>query len=276
MQLSAIDIPGGVRLHYLEEGHGDTVVLLHGGMGDCWSWPLQMAALTRRFRVLAYSRRYNFPNKNAVVDCAYSCRIDAHDLNQLLNGLSCRRAHLVGTSYGALTALHYALRRPEAVSSLTLVEPPVLGWVEELDGGAEATQAFLGGVWRAAGFSFKQGESRAAMRRLCDGMRGAGHFELLSDEAVSCLMRNSLAMEKLVLSTDPFPELLPSEASRLKVPVLLVTGQETVALHRLCHIAASKVLFGARQAIIPRAGHAPASENPTDFNQVLAALLAIA
>jgi pimeloyl-ACP methyl ester carboxylesterase len=73
----------------------------------------------------------------------------------------------------------------------------------------------------------------------------------------------------LASSRDPFPNLPLRAARKLKMPILLVSGEETVAIHRLCHLAAGKVLLQARQATIARAGHAPANENPAAFNRSL-------
>jgi esterase len=271
--LAAADIRGRIRLHYLHAGSGGTIVLLHGGMGDCWSWRPQIPALASDFRIIAYSRRYNFPNRNAIAGNDYSCATDAHDLGHLLDALGCERAHLVGTSYGALTALHFATVRPGAVRSLTLVEPPVLGWLSLIKGGDETVLAFLRQVWRPAATLFQQREPRAAMRLLCDGMRGARRFELMNESEVGGILRNALAMERLVGSTNPFPPLPWSAARELTRPVLLVSGAQTVPLHRLCHEASAQVLEHARKVIIPDAGHAPASENPRAFNQALTAFL---
>jgi pimeloyl-ACP methyl ester carboxylesterase len=148
--MAAIDIHGGIWLHYVHQGEGDTVVLLHGGVGDCWSWRSQISAFAPCFRTIAYSRRYNFPNRNPIGRLDYSSVIDAHDLGHLLDALGCDRAHLIGTSYGALTALHFATFRPAAVASLVLVEPPVLRWLSLIEGGDEAISSSLSNDSRPA------------------------------------------------------------------------------------------------------------------------------
>jgi esterase len=273
MQMAGVDIHGRMRLHYLHEGEGDIVVLLHGGVGDCWSWHSQISSLAPHFRMVAYSRRYNFPNRNPIAGDDYSCLIDARDLSHFLDALECERAHLIGTSYGALTALHFAASRPAAVASLTLVEPPVLTWLSLIKGGDEAVSAFLCEVWRPAAALFQQKEPRAAMRLLYDGMRGARGFDLMNDDEQRRIMRNGLAMETLVCSPNPFPELPLSAVRGLVMPVLLVSGEQTIPLHRLCHEAIGQVLEHAHEVIIPSAGHAPANENPRAFNDALAAFL---
>jgi pimeloyl-ACP methyl ester carboxylesterase len=56
----------GVELHYVERGSGAPVVLVHGSLADYTYWELsdQIPLLAERHRVVAYSRRYNHPNRN--------------------------------------------------------------------------------------------------------------------------------------------------------------------------------------------------------------------
>lgn len=54
-----------VTLHYVALGNGEPVVLVHGGLEHYRAWSAQLAPLATRYRVIAYSRRYNFPNRTA-------------------------------------------------------------------------------------------------------------------------------------------------------------------------------------------------------------------
>lgn len=114
----------GVELHYVERGQGEPLILLHGGQGDYRAWQPQMQALSPRYRVISYSRRYHYPNENPLTR-EYSALIDAADLAGLIAELKLGPVHLVGTSYGAFTALALAVERPELVRSLVLAEPPI-------------------------------------------------------------------------------------------------------------------------------------------------------
>jgi hypothetical protein len=55
-----------VELHYVERGSGTPVVLVHGSLADYtyWEWSDQIPLLAEHHRVIAYSRRYNHPNRN--------------------------------------------------------------------------------------------------------------------------------------------------------------------------------------------------------------------
>src|SRR6266480_6986335 len=54
-----------VTLHYVSVGRGQPVVMVHGGLEDYRAWTAQLAPLaSSHYRAVAYSRRYNFPNRN--------------------------------------------------------------------------------------------------------------------------------------------------------------------------------------------------------------------
>src|SRR2546421_5593978 len=54
-----------VMLHYVSVGRGQPVVMVHGGLEDYRAWTAQLSALAvNHYRAIAYSRRYNFPNRN--------------------------------------------------------------------------------------------------------------------------------------------------------------------------------------------------------------------
>ena len=248
-------------------------MFVHGGMGDCFSWMPQLVAFASQFRVISYSRRHSYPNANHADEWNRPSRRDARDLDALVRRLRCGPAHIVGTSYGALIALTYALNRPRQVLSLVLAEPPLLPWVRGAPNGGKVCDTFLREVWEPASKAFMTGRPRHAMRRLYDGMRGPGTFDLLPDAQLESILRNTRAMERLVLSTDPFPDLSMEAVARLQMPVLLITGENTVPFHRLAHAAVARVLPRAEQSVIANAGHAAAAENPEAFNDAVRGLV---
>ena len=68
-------------------------------------WEKQVTAFAAEgFRALAYSRRYNYPNTNQLQP-NHSASVEADDLAKLLSKLSIPKAHIIGHSYGAYTAL---------------------------------------------------------------------------------------------------------------------------------------------------------------------------
>ena len=98
---------------------------MHGGIGDFDSWAPYLPYFKSSYRVLSYSRRYNYPNQNRSIGEAYSCFVDAEDLAGFLRQIEPRRPHIVASSYGALVALAFAIDYPGLLRSIVLVEPPL-------------------------------------------------------------------------------------------------------------------------------------------------------
>ena len=108
-----------------------------------------------QYRTITYSRRYDFPNDNPLSATDHSARVEAADLAALNRHLHLGRMHVVGVSYGAYTALMLALRKPEMIRTLTLVEPSLIRWLPDLPGGAVLFDEFYRGTWQAAGRAFQ-------------------------------------------------------------------------------------------------------------------------
>lgn len=268
-----VTVANGVELHYVEQGDGPPLMLLHGGMGDAGSWAHQLRTLSKHHRVIAYSRRYSSPNRNAESDAGHAIRHDVEDLLTLQDALSTGPAHLVGTSYGALVALAFALQHADRALSLVLAEPPLHGWVGATPDGRALYDAFIEQVWRPAAAAFGLGLERRAMQLLVDGMWGRPVFVDLPPHRIEAAMRNTRAMRALTLSADPFPDLPRSEVACLAVPVLLVQGEHASALHRRVMVELAGVLRRPMQVQIPCAGHGSPSENPEVFDAAVLAFL---
>jgi pimeloyl-ACP methyl ester carboxylesterase len=259
----------GVELHFTDtRTDGTTVILLHGGMGDLESWPHQQRALRVRYRVVSYSRRHSHPNRNPAHpgDRAYCIDDDIDDFLALQAALHLGPSHLVATSYGALLALVIALRSTSQVASLVLAEPPLHRWARVTPVGERLYDAFMQGVWRAAGDAFDSGEPQRAMQLLIQGMWGRPMLESWPDDRVDAAMRNAGAMNQLTRMRDPFPSLDRSAVARLAMPVLLVQGEQTSALHRQVMNELAQGLCAAKRIEVPNAGHGSPNENPRAFN----------
>ena len=260
---------GGVELHYVESGRGEPLILLHGGQGDYRSWEPQMDEFSRRYRVISYSRRYNYPNDNPLTPRYRSAYTDASDLAAFIRHLKLGRVHLVGTSAGALAALVLAVEHPKMVRSLVLAEPPVHRWAKDDPKGEALYREFMTNIWEPAAAAFKAGDDEAAMRVLVDGFGGAGRFDRLQPGARDVAMQNARFFKAATASSDPFPELSKEKVRRLRVPVLIVTGEHTISLHKFVNDELAHLLPKAERALIPRAGHGSARENPGAFNEAV-------
>ena len=132
-KVKSVAIGHGIRLHYVEEGSGPPLILIHGSLSDYSYWDDQVAPFAARYTVIAYSRRYDFPNRNPPRP-GYSAITDAEDLADLIKALHPGKVYIVGHSYGALTTLFLTAHHPELVSAAVLAEPPAVSLLQHLPG----------------------------------------------------------------------------------------------------------------------------------------------
>jgi non-heme chloroperoxidase len=257
---------GDVELHYIEQGQGPPVILLHGGQGDYRAWPWLIEALAPRYRVISYSRRYHWPNANPLTVTKHSALVDADDLAGLIAALRLGAVHLVGTSYGALTALALAVKHPDLVRSMVVAEPPVHHWVTGTTRGATLYQERIATVHKPAGDAFAAGNDEAAMRIFIDAFDGRGTFDGLPDERRAAVMANVRFFKAITSSSDPFPNLSKDAVRRLQMPVLIVRGADTDELHRMVTEELARLLPDAERLIVPGAGHGFPRQNAPVFN----------
>jgi aminoacrylate hydrolase len=112
-------------LHYETHGRADAppLILSSGLGGSAQYWAPNIAALAKRFHVIAYDHRGTGRSDRAALA---SLSIDdmADDVVMLLDHLDVARAHLLGHALGGLIGMTLALRRPERLHRLVVVN----GW----------------------------------------------------------------------------------------------------------------------------------------------------
>jgi haloacetate dehalogenase len=122
----------GIRIHYLTEGEGPPVVLLHGWPQTSHMWRLITPRLAERFTVIAPDLR-GYGQSDAP-DGGYDKRTMAEDVGALLRGLGHTRVTLIGHDRGARIAHRYALDHPDEVERLVLLDiVPTLEVLRRMD-----------------------------------------------------------------------------------------------------------------------------------------------
>lgn len=259
-------IAGGLEFHHVEAGEGLPLVLVHGALGDWRTWAPQWEAFTPQFRTLSYSRRYNQPNRNTQPSPDHSARVEAADLAALLQAWQATPAVLVGSSYGAFTALALAVERPELVRALVLLEPPMLRWADLSPEGRAAREAFDREVRLPARAAFEAGDDARGVALLGAGIVGSAAQQAMDPELARRRAANALALKRLTLSSDEFPWISPQQVRAVAVPTLLLAGERTPPIHATVYRNLCAAMPQAEQGLIPGAGHGAARDNPAAFN----------
>src|SRR5438445_13488646 len=110
----------GVKLHCEERGGGPAVLFAHEYGGSCRSFDMQVAAFRARHRCVVFNARGYPPSEVPASVGSYSQYHAVADIGAVLDGVGIERAHLVGVSMGAASAMQFALKEPQRVLSVTL------------------------------------------------------------------------------------------------------------------------------------------------------------
>jgi pimeloyl-ACP methyl ester carboxylesterase len=281
MTTVAID---GRRFECVERGTGAPVVLVHGSASDYRTWHSQLDALGERYRTIAYSRRYHWPNERIPEGVDYAMTEHVDDLQAFLHALQAAPFHLVGHSYGAFVCLLLAIREPGLVRTLVLAEPPVVTlFVGNPPRPSEILRVMLGRprtglaimkfVARGAGpatAAARRGDIDAAMRIFGNAVLGRDFYARLSPSRLEQIRANAIGAEFLGSGFAPLDE---DDVRHLTAPTLLASAQHSPSFfHRLID-RLGVLLPRAERVEIRDASHIMHEDNAPAFNAAVLSFL---
>lgn len=261
----------GDSLHYIEMGNGDPVIFVHGTLDDYRLWQMQMDTFSKNHRVIAYSRRYAWPNTRELNDSAdYSVSIHAKDLAEFIRAVSPKPVHLVGHSYGAFTALLATIEHPELVRTLTLGEPPVISFLQNVPGGDTILNGFVTKSLQPAAEAFRQGNNEKAISVFIAGVTGdTSFYSKLPVAEQKKIVENILELRGVALKDNNLPPVTCEDLKKIKAPVLVMTGQNSPPFFSVTNREISKCLPNKENVTLANASHGLEMENPADFNRIV-------
>jgi 4,5:9,10-diseco-3-hydroxy-5,9,17-trioxoandrosta-1(10),2-diene-4-oate hydrolase len=265
-----------VRLHYVEQGSGPVVVMLHGGgpgASGMSNFGRNLPVFASHFRTLVVDQPgFGKSEKPSVKGNYFS--FSAAALAELLQELGISKVHLIGNSLGGGTAVRFALNFPEMADRLVLMGP---GGLSLNVFAADPTE----GVKRLAEFPAPPGPSRAKMAAFLRIM--VFDQRLITDELIE---------ERLASASDPAqlaamasmgasffdPEcfedgMLWREAHRLRNRVLLIWGREDRVNPLDGALVALKLIRRAQLHVFGGCGHWAQLEKFDEFNRLAISFL---
>ena len=116
-------------MKYEVSGVGDPIILVPGGLTGWISWIPHAEQLSSRRRVIRVQLlSVDLGLRNEPLPQSYSVDYETSALLNSLDQLGLSQADFAAWSYGALVALNLALKYPDRIRTLTLIEPPAI-WV---------------------------------------------------------------------------------------------------------------------------------------------------
>ena len=248
------------------QGSGPDVVLVHGALGDQRQWDPIAAALPQ-FRTHSVSRRHHWPGPMPAAGERYTYDLHRDDVVALLNQLT-GPVHLVGHSYGAGVVLLAALQAPERLASLTLIEPAFGSLLPEAGAGLAEEKATRAAALTQVRALVDADRHVEAAEQFIDWVQGgAGGFAKLPEWVRHGLHENAPTLGPTIAGSQP--DVSPAILRGLKVPTLVVNGEQTRGFYRLIGEVTAASIPRARLAKLAGCGHMTIVEAPADTASLL-------
>jgi pimeloyl-ACP methyl ester carboxylesterase len=114
----------GVKIHYVAQGKGPLVVMIHGFPDYWYSWRAQMPALAKHFHVVAIDQRgYNKSDQPKGVE-NYTVDKLVEDVRAVADHFKQSRVTLVGHDWGGVVAWSFAMKYPDKIDRLVILNLP--------------------------------------------------------------------------------------------------------------------------------------------------------
>jgi proline iminopeptidase len=262
-------------------GNGYPLVLMHGGPGVDHTTMLPLRPLADQFTLVLYDHRCNGRSEGAEVSSMTWENLTA-DADELRQSLGFERWAVLGHSFGGMVALEFALRYPQNLSHLVLMDTcGDIWWVQQ-----NAPQILAKRGYRAATVKtaerFYNGkitpdEFMPSVRKLSTAYyHKLNLVQLARDIALG--MRMKTRPEALIFG---YSQLLKGwtvmdRLDEIKVPTLVVAGRDDFQFPPEHQAALASGIPNARLEIIERAGHNAQSERPVEVIEVLKHFMATA
>jgi pimeloyl-ACP methyl ester carboxylesterase len=222
-----------IKPHYIEQGEGFPLILLHGNGEDVRYFVHQMEPFSQHFRVIAIDTRGHGQTPRG--DAPFTIRQFAEDLQGFMDAHEIDKAHILGFSDGGNIAMIFAMTHPERVEKLIL-------------NGANLNAS---------------GVKKGIQIPIEIGYRIAKLFARKSPEA-----RKNAEMLGLMVND---PNVRPDELKKIQAPTLVVAGTNDMIKKSHTRLIA-KSIPGAKLAILP-GDHFVANKNPDAFNKAVLSFL---
>ncbi|NWF64018.1 MAG: alpha/beta hydrolase, partial [Chloroflexi bacterium] len=261
----------GIDVHYKTFGEGKPVfILLHGFGASLFSWREVTEPLSQFGTVIAYDRPA-FGLTERPMDwegeSPYSQKAQVELVIGLMDALGVEKATLVGNSAGGTISMLAALKYPERIEGLILVDPAVYA-----GGGAPAWVRPLLGTpqFNHIGPLF----ARQIQEQGDEFIKTAWHDpNKITPEIFAGyrkpLQANNWDKALWYLTVSSRESGLAERIIEFNLPVLVITGDDDRIVPTEQSIRLAKELPNANLVIIPQCGHLPHEECPAAFIQAV-------
>jgi pimeloyl-ACP methyl ester carboxylesterase len=258
---------------YVDIGNGAPVVFIHGSLADYRAWEHQHETVAMSYRFIALNLRYHGSERWPDGETAYSVLEHAKQVIEFIRLLDIGKVHLVGHSYGAEVAMYVALQAQELLASLVLHEPPGDFLVTGPDAAAVIEERKR--VFAPARSAADLGQLKEAAQLLINAVinRGEDVWHKASEASRAMMLENARTLP-LLFSAPPPPPASCDQLKQLKLPTLVINGEETTEYFRRIGERVTECISGSSRVVIQGTSHAAQDQDVETYNRVLLDFLA--
>ncbi|MBE9217186.1 alpha/beta hydrolase [Plectonema cf. radiosum LEGE 06105] len=268
-------VTNGVNLHYVTQGSGPLMLMLHGFPEFWYSWRHQIPEFASNFKVVAPDLRgYNDSEKPAS-QSAYVMNELVRDVEGIIRGLGYEKCVLVAHDWGGAIAWNFAYDNPEMVERLIIMNCPHLAKFSE---GLRTPQQLLRS-WYMFFFQlplipelFLQAQDYQFIENAFKGM--AINKSVFSKEDIDAYKDAAAKRGALTSMINYYRNILSSPMfnrnwSILEVPTLMIWGEEDTALGKELTYGTEAYVKDFQIKYIPNCSHWIQQEQPQLVNQYM-------
>jgi 3-oxoadipate enol-lactonase len=245
----------GAQIHYEEAGSGpETIVFSHGLLMSGEMFSEQMQALSSRYRCISYDHRGQ--GRSEVTPSGYDMDSLAADAAALIRELGAAPCHFAGLSMGGFVGMRLAIRHPDLLRSLILMDTSADPEPEQ-NRGPYRRLAFVG---RWFGF-------RPVVKPVMNIMFGRTFLADPTKKAIREKWRNHLLQLPRIGTYRAAHGVIDRQGvydqlGRIDTPTLVLVGDEDVATVPAKAERMHQAIAGSKLVIVPGAGHSASIEQP--------------
>ena len=250
----------GQKVRYVEAGSGPTVILLHGLGGSSDSWTFNLGPLAEQFHVVVPDQIGFGKSDKPVIN--YRVRTYVDFLDEFCRQLKIERATLVGHSMGGWIAAAFTIAFPEKIERLVMVD--------------------AAGYAPPANFDYKSlyglnPSTREGMKQLATRVffNKAFTTDAMIDQLLAQRMSagDGYTINSLIESVGRREDFLDGQLNKIKVPTLIVWGQQDGLVLVTEGVRLKNDIPHARYAVFDGCGHFPQVEKAGEFNALVLGFL---
>lgn len=258
-----MDLPGGLRVHYRDEGPTDAraLVLIHGFSASLHAWEPWAQRLSADYRVISLDLPGHGLTR-APSDYAPSTAASVAVVDQVTRRLGAEDFVLAGNSMGGGVAWRYALAHPDRLEGLVLVA--AAGWPDPERNREGAPIVFRLLANPAGRWYLRNADPELFAKR---GLEQAYLDEsLVTDEVVERYVALARAPGHRAILTggreDRGSGVTPETFRAIKMPTLVMTGEQDALIPADHSRRFAEAIPGAKLVIYPDGGHVPMEQLP--------------